>query len=43
MFKFFSRIQWKLTLSYAFVTAGTVIVLAALLVGIALYAENLNN
>ncbi len=42
MFKFFSRIQWKLTLSYAFVTAGTVIVLAALLVGIALYAENVN-
>ena len=43
MFKFFSRIQWKLTLSYAFVTAGTVIVLAALLVGIALYSENLND
>jgi NarL family two-component system sensor histidine kinase LiaS len=40
MFKFFSRIQWKLTLSYAFVTAGTVIVLAALLVGLALLTEN---
>jgi NarL family two-component system sensor histidine kinase LiaS len=40
MFKYFSRIQWKLTLSYAIVTTGTVIVLAALLVGIALFAEN---
>ncbi len=40
MLNFFRRIQWKLTLSYAFVTAGTVIVLAALLVSIALIAEN---
>jgi NarL family two-component system sensor histidine kinase LiaS len=40
MFKYFSRIQWKLTLSYAIVTTGTVIVLAALLVGITLFAEN---
>ena len=43
MFKFFSRIQWKLTLSYAFVTAGTIIVLAGLLVGIAIYFETQNN
>jgi signal transduction histidine kinase len=42
VFKFFSRIQWKLTLSYAFVTAGTVIVLAGLLVGIAIYFETQN-
>ncbi len=42
MLKFFSRLQWKLTLSYAFVTAGTVIVLAALMVGIAIIAENQN-
>ena len=40
IFAFFRRLQWKLTLSYAFVTAGTVIVLAALLVGIASYVEN---
>lgn len=37
---FFSRLQWKITLSYAIVTAGTVIVLAALLVGIAVYSES---
>lgn len=42
IFAFFRRLQWKLTLSYAFVTAGTVIVLAALLVGIALFAESQN-
>jgi NarL family two-component system sensor histidine kinase LiaS len=40
MFKYFQRLQWKLTLSYAVVTVGTVIVLAALLVGIAVYAES---
>lgn len=40
MFKFFQRLQWKLTLSYAIVTFGTVIVLAALSVGIAIYTEN---
>lgn len=39
MLHFFQRLQWKLTVSYVIVTAGTVIVLAALLVGIALYAE----
>lgn len=39
-FAFFRRIQWKLTLSYVFVTGGTVIVLTGLLVGIALFNEN---
>jgi len=43
MFKFFRRLQWKLTLSYAVVTAGTVIVLAMLLIGIAIYFENQNS
>ena len=43
MFKFFRRLQWKLTLSYAVVTAGTVIVLTALLVGIAVYFESQNS
>lgn len=43
MLKFFRRLQWKLTLSYAIVTVGTVVVLTALLVGIALYFESLNN
>ena len=42
IFNFFRRLQWKLALSYAFVTAGTVIVLAALLVGIALFFESQN-
>ncbi len=40
IFKFFSRLQWKLTFSYAFVTISTVIVLAALAVGLALYLES---
>lgn len=39
-FAFFQRLQWKLTLSYAVVTAGTVIVLSALLVMISLVTEN---
>jgi signal transduction histidine kinase len=39
-FAFFRRLQWKLAFSYAVVTAGTVIVLAALLVGFAIFAEN---
>lgn len=43
MFKFFQRLQWKLTLSYAVVTVGSVIVLSALLIGIALYFESQNN
>lgn len=43
MFKFFQRLQWKLTLSYAIVTAGTVIVLTALFIGIAAYFETQNN
>lgn len=43
MFKFFRRLQWKLTLSYAVVTAGTVIILTMLLVGIAVYFESQNN
>ena len=43
MFNFFRRLQWKLTLSYAVVTAGTVIVLTLLLIGIAVYFEAQNN
>lgn len=43
MFNFFRRLQWKLTLSYAVVTAGTVLVLTTLLVGIAAYFEIQNN
>ena len=43
MFRFFRRLQWKLTLSYAVVTAGTVIVLTTLLVAIAAYFETQNN
>ncbi len=43
MFKFFQRLQWKLTLSYAVVTVGTVIVLAALLIGLAIYSESQAN
>jgi NarL family two-component system sensor histidine kinase LiaS len=42
MFKFFRHLQWKLTLSYAAVTAGTVIVLAALITGAALFLESTN-
>lgn len=42
MIKFFSRLQWKLTFSYAFVTISTVIVLAALAVGLALFLESRN-
>lgn len=38
----FRRLQWKLALSYAVVTAGTVIVLAALLVGVAIFIESQN-
>lgn len=37
---FFRRLQWKLTISYTIVTIGTVIVLALLLVGIAMYTES---
>lgn len=43
MFNFFRRLQWKLTLSYAVVTAGTVIVLTMLLISIAVYFESQNN
>lgn len=43
MFNFFRRLQWKLTLSYAVVTAGTVLVLTTLLIGIAVYFETQNN
>ena len=43
MFNFFRRLQWKLTLSYAVVTAGTMIVLTLLLVGVAVYFETQNN
>lgn len=38
-FSFFRRLQWKLTFSYALVTAGSVIVLTGLLVGFALFAN----
>ncbi len=37
---FFQRFQWKLTLSYALVTVGTVLVLAALLIGIVIYIDS---
>ena len=37
---FFQRLQWKLTLSYAVVTAGTVVVLAGLLVGLVVYIDS---
>jgi len=43
MFKFFRRLQWKLTLSYALVTAGTVVVLSALFIGIAVFFETQNS
>ncbi len=43
MFKFFQRLQWKLTLSYAVVTVGSVIVLAVLMVGMIIYAESNTN
>lgn len=43
MFNFFRRLQWKLTLSYAVVTAGTIIVLTTLLVAIAVYFDTQNN
>jgi two-component system, NarL family, sensor histidine kinase LiaS len=39
MRKFFSRIQWKLTLSYALVTAGTVVVLSFLFIGVAIFFQ----
>jgi NarL family two-component system sensor histidine kinase LiaS len=43
IFNYFRRIQWKLTFSYAFVTASTVIVLAIFLVGLVLFVESQNN
>jgi len=43
MFRFFRRLQWKLTLSYAVVTAGTVLVLTLLLIALAAYFETQNN
>lgn len=43
MFNFFRRLQWKLTFSYAVVTVGTVIVLAVLLAGITIFAQNQTN
>lgn len=42
MLKFFRRLQWKLTLSYALVTAGTVIVLTVMMVAIAIYFSSEN-
>src|SRR5512140_2798286 len=43
MFYFFRRLQWKLTLSYAIVTAGTMIVLTIVAIAIAVYFETQNN
>jgi signal transduction histidine kinase len=43
MFNFFRRLQWKLTLSYAIVTAGTMIVLTIVAIAIAVYFETQNN
>jgi two-component system, NarL family, sensor histidine kinase LiaS len=43
MFNFFRRLQWKLTLSYAVVTVGTVIVLTMLFIAIAIYFETQNS
>lgn len=43
MLNFFRRLQWKLTLSYAVVTAGTVIVLTILVIAILVYFETQNN
>src|SRR5512133_2744291 len=40
MFNFFRRLQWKLTLSYTAVTIGTILVLGALVAGVALYTES---
>lgn len=39
-FAFFGRLQWRLTISYAIVTAGTVMVLAAVFVAIALTTDS---
>ena len=41
IFAYFRRLQWKLTVSYAFVTISTVIVLSVLLVTLAFALENL--
>lgn len=43
MLNFFRRLQWKLTLSYAVVTAGTVIVLTVLMIGILAFFETQNS
>jgi len=43
MFNFFRRIQWKLSLSYAFVSAGTVVVLTVFLIAVAAFFEAQNN
>ena len=43
MFKFFRRLQWKLTLSYAVVTAGTIVVLTILVIGVAIFLETQNS
>jgi len=43
MFKFFRRLQWKLALSYAIVTAGTIVVLTILVIGIAIFLETQNS
>lgn len=43
MFNFFRRLQWKLTLSYAVVTAGTVIVLTMLMIAILTFFETQNS
>jgi two-component system, NarL family, sensor histidine kinase LiaS len=43
MFNFFRRLQWKLTLSYVVVTAGTMIVLTILAIAILVYFDSQNN
>lgn len=43
MLRFFRRLQWKLTLSYAIVTVGTVIVLTVLFIAIAVFFEFQNS
>ena len=43
MFNFFRRLQWKLSLSYTIVTAGTVIVLTIFLISIAGYYNSQND
>lgn len=43
MFNFFRRLQWKLSISYAFATAGAVIALATLAIAVILYLDGSSN